>query len=126
MKNGAPMPWLKWWVSDWLGDMNLRLCSRAAKGLWADMRCLMHQSTPYGHLISTAGQPLDAAALCSMLGGTPTEIGALLDELEKHNVFSRTSQGVIFCRRLVHDAHIHEVRADAGSRGGKKAAKKKG
>ena len=29
--------WVKWHFSKWLGDPALRMCSLAARGLWADL-----------------------------------------------------------------------------------------
>lgn len=123
--NGAHLPWVKWWLADWIGDTNLRFCSLAARGLWADMRCVMHQATPYGYLMQ-GGQPLDAERLARLVGADHSHVEQLLAELEKNGVFKRNEDGVIFDRTLVRADHLRTVRAAAGSAGGKKTAKKKG
>lgn len=42
--------------NDHLGDINLRGCHPAAKGIWWDMVCYMAQGTPFGHLRLAPGQ----------------------------------------------------------------------
>jgi len=44
-------PWMKFYPADWRSDPMLRLCSLAARGLWAEMICLMHEAEPYGSLL---------------------------------------------------------------------------
>ena len=43
-------PSFQFYPGDWLRDPALRACSLAARGLWADVLCYMHQGAPYGHL----------------------------------------------------------------------------
>jgi hypothetical protein len=42
---------MKFYPSDWRSDPMLRLCSLAARGLWMEMMCLMHEAEPYGSLL---------------------------------------------------------------------------
>jgi hypothetical protein len=44
----------QFYPGDWLNDAALRACSLAARGLWKDMNCIMHQGHPYGHLTRPA------------------------------------------------------------------------
>jgi len=44
-------PWLKFFPSDWRADPALRMCSLAARGLWIEMLCLMHEARPHGSLL---------------------------------------------------------------------------
>ena len=44
-------PWMKFYTADWRSDPALRMCSMAARGLWVEMICLMHEATPYGQLL---------------------------------------------------------------------------
>ena len=39
----AARPWMKWYPADWRSDPGLRMCSFAARGLWADLLALMHE-----------------------------------------------------------------------------------
>lgn len=95
-------PWLKWYPSDWAGDPRLRMCSLAARGLWIEMINLMHEASPYGHLLVSGCAPTDAQ-LAVLAGGPPDQIPDLLRELETAGVFSRTRKGVIYSRRMTRD-----------------------
>lgn len=110
-------PWLKWYPADWRADVQLRMCSYAARGLWADLLTLMHEAEPYGHLIVGAVAP-STKQLAALLGATPKETEALLRELEEAGVFSRTEAGVIYSRRMVRDREKDQADRDAGHRGG--------
>ena len=52
------MPFIKFYVRDWMGDPQLRMCSIAARGLWFEMICLMHGAKRCGFLETQAGKPL--------------------------------------------------------------------
>ncbi len=92
-------PWFKFWPADWLGDPKLNFCSWAARGLWIHLLCLMDEGTPRGHLT-----PKQLAA------ATPTEEASrLLAELEAAGIFSRTDDGGICSRRMVHDEELSQI-----------------
>ncbi|MFD1156947.1 hypothetical protein [Roseovarius aestuarii] len=93
-------PWLKFYTSDWLADPGLRMCSSAARGLWIDMVCIMHDAKPYGHLLIAESVPTDAQ-LSSIVGIPVEELQSLLSELEKSKVFSKKRSSVIYSRKLV-------------------------
>lgn len=113
----SKQPWLRFYGADWRGDANLRAVGYAARGLWMDMLTLMHEASPYGHLVVN-GQPLDAARLAARLGGSAKEVQALLDRLEVEGVFSRNQDGVIFSRRMQRDADKAERDRLNGKAGG--------
>ncbi|HDA7904193.1 TPA: hypothetical protein O5V80_002738, partial [Staphylococcus aureus] len=60
-------PWMKFYPSDWRADPMLRLCSMAARGLWVEMLCIMHEATPYGTLLVN-GRRLDKKQLAALVG----------------------------------------------------------
>ncbi len=95
-------PWLKFYPSDWRADKALRICSIAARGMWMELLCIMHEANPRGHLVVN-GVPLTDAQLAMLTGVAPVELGALLTELETAGVFSRTRAGVIYSRRITRD-----------------------
>jgi hypothetical protein len=116
-------PSFQFYPGDWLQDTALRASSLAARGLWADMLCIMHQGRPYGHLTLPATgedghkevlRPILPPVLARMVGAGADDLQCLLDELESAGVFSRTSDGVIFSRRMVHDEKVREARASGG------------
>jgi hypothetical protein len=95
-------PWMKFYPRDWRGDQALRAISIAARGLWMECICIMHEAEPYGHLLLN-GMPVDDAMLARMTGISVTEVSALIAELRQAGVMSATSQGVIFSRRMIRD-----------------------
>ena len=95
-------PWLKFYPRDWRGDQALRAVSVAARGLWMEMLCIMHEASPYGHLI-LAGRAVSNDVLARVAGLGAEECGALIAELESAGVLSRTRKGVIYSRRMVKD-----------------------
>ncbi len=109
-------PWFKFYPTDWRADQMLRLCSVAARGLWLECMCLMHEAKPYGHLLVN-GRAITAAQLANLTGIPVGKIGGLIAELDGAGVFSRNDDGVIYSRRMIRDAR----RAAAGSVFGKRA-----
>lgn len=119
------LPWLQFWVTSWQSDKGLAMCSIAARGLWIEMLCLMHHSTPYGTLADHNGRPMAAHELAGLVRVETPTVEKLLAELDDRMVFSRDNDGRIFSRRMQRDHHLRTVRAAAGSKGGKRSAKRK-
>ena len=109
-------PWMKFYPRDWRGDQTLRAVSVAARGLWIEMLCIMHEAQPYGHLI-LGGRAVSVDVLARVSGLGMDECGALLAELESAGVLSRTRKGVIYSRRMVKD--------HSRAKKGEKAARKR-
>jgi hypothetical protein len=114
----AKQPWRKWYPQDWRADAPLRMCSYAARGLWADILTLMHESNEVGFLLVEGVAPTPRQ-LVGLLGGSEKEITKLLAELAAAKVFSVVGgkmpddvralippdieEGVILSRRMVRD-----------------------
>lgn len=98
----ATLKWIKFYPSDWFGDPGLRACSIGARGLWMDMLCLMVNASPYGHL-KMGRKKIDAAELAGLVGTPLNRVEKLLAELRQAGVFSLTSHGTIYSRRLVRE-----------------------
>jgi len=110
-------PWLKFYPIDWRGDPKLRMCSMAARGLWIEMLALMHEASPYGHLLINGTPPTDRQI--AVLAGAPSDqITDLLGELEAAGVFSRTKDRVIYSRRMVRDEKRSALSRKNGGKGG--------
>lgn len=108
-------PWLKFYPSDWRSDPALRMCSIAARGLWMEMLCVMHENC--GDLaINSKG--LTPRQLATLAGCGVDEVDALLAELEDAGVFSRRDDGTIYSRRMIRDAEKAEADKANGSKGG--------
>jgi len=106
-------PAFQFYPGDWVRDAGLQVCSLAARGLWIQMICLMHEGTPYGHL-RVGTMAISVEILARMVGDTPPRVRRLIAELEAAGVFSRLADGTIFSRRMVRDEHIRDIRADGG------------
>lgn len=110
-------PWLKFYPLDWRGDPKLRMCSMASRGLWVELLALMHEATPYGHLLISGKSPTDTQI--AVLAGAPLDqVTALLGELESQGVFSRTRDGVIYSRRMIRDEKKSAMARKNGGKGG--------
>lgn len=109
-------PWMKFYPRDWRGDQSLRAVSIAARGLWIECLCIMHEAKPYGHLVLN-GAPVEDDTLARMTGVSADEVSALMAELRQAGVLSVTSRGVVFSRRMTKD--------HARAQKGRKAANKR-
>lgn len=94
---------MKFYPSDWRADPALRSCTIAARGLWVEMLCIMHEATPYGSLLIN-GARIDKKRLATLAGIRENECTVLLLELEGFGVFSRDDDGTIYSRRMRRDA----------------------
>ena len=68
--------WIKFFTGDWLKDPAVSLCSPAARGIWMDLLCAMHESGQRGQLRGTNDQ-LARLARCQ-----PAELAQALTELQ--------------------------------------------
>lgn len=89
--------------NDWEGD-EVAFCSLAAQGLWLRMMFLMHRSTRYGYLSLPNGSAIPQHVIAAKCGITPEAYCTLLEELDNVGKLARTSDGVIYSRRMVRDA----------------------
>lgn len=110
-------PWMKFYVSDWRADPELRSCSLSARGLWLELIAIMHNAEPYGHLI-IGGQKPSTSTIASLAGATSQAVVAALAELRKNGVSSVTDGGVIYSRRMVRDHAKALADKENGKRGG--------
>jgi len=114
-------PWMKFYPRDWRGDQALRVVSLAARGLWMEMLCIMHEASPRGHLI-IGSSPVTDDALARSVGVGTAEVQALLVELRNAGVFDQSRNGVILSRRMIAD----EKKAKVGRNAKLEALGKKG
>jgi hypothetical protein len=104
------LPAIQFYPGDWLRD-SVAGCSIAAQGLWLRMMFLMHDSERYGYLQQN-GKPIPSDSIARRCGCTPEEYLSLLSELDDAGVFSRSSDGIVFSRRMVRDAAERSKNAD--------------
>lgn len=115
-------PAFQFYPSDWRKESGLKFCSLAAKGLWIEMLCIMHEGEPYGHLVY-AGRSINGDMLAKLIGESPAPVKRSLKELADNNVFSTTDDGTIFSRRMVRDEDLRERRAAGGQAGAEHGSK---
>src|SRR4051812_4181901 len=108
-------PAIQFYVKDWMSHPGLRMCGIAARGLWLEMMCIMHECQPYGYLVLKAKGILPDV-LARRVGENLGDVLTWLDELEANEVFIRDSAGVIYSPRMVRDERNRQVRAAGGAR----------
>lgn len=96
------LPWFKFQPAAWRGDPALRAVSLAARGLWIECLCIMHEAKPYGHLVLN-GTAIGDETLARMTGVPVDEVRALMAELRQAGVLSMASTGIVLSRRMVKD-----------------------
>ena len=92
-------PWMKFYPTDWQSDPKLRTCSLAARGLWIEMLCIMHEAE--GDL-AVNGKALAARQIALLCGAEVGEVGALIAELKAADVVSER-RGLLYSRRMRRD-----------------------
>lgn len=97
------MPYMQFFVGDWLNDPCLRLCSPATRGIWIDLLCMMH-------LRMECKITASVEALARACGCSPTEMASALRELgdtktAECNVLKRSGNEAVtvMSRRLERD-----------------------
>lgn len=111
-------PWVKWYHKDWRGDTRLRRCSLAARGLWMELLSIMWDESDLPGYLVIDGEVPSTAEIARLVGADEGLTHTLLDELEKRQVFSRTSEGVPYSRRQVRDMRRSEAGREHGKKGG--------
>jgi hypothetical protein len=97
------LPAFMFYPGDWQKDPCLRRCSKAAKGVWMDLLCLLFECPVRGVFVDASGKPWSDDEIAEAIGG---DIGANLGhiaELVSKGVAQRDTRGAIFSRRMVRD-----------------------
>lgn len=123
MAKPSSNPWGKFFWNDYESDPCLRACSLAAQGLWMRMLCLAAKATPVGH-VKIGGEPCTVQDLARLVGESDETVTALLGELERRGVYSRSRNGTIYNRRMVGDAKRSETNSQNGKKGGEASVRK--
>lgn len=114
-------PAFQFYPGDWRKDVELRSCTIAARGLWVDLMCVMHDCEPYGHLVLN-GKPMNPAQISGQIGLPPTQVKKLLQELIDNGVARQTEAGLIYSKRMVDDEERRNRAAQIGRENGAKGA----
>mgnify|MGYP003142690261 CR=1 FL=1 len=120
------LPAVMFYTGDWLKEPTLRATSLAARGLWIDMLCFMHESPRRGYLMLTKDVPMQACHLARAAGTDLDTCEILLSELERNGVLSiidledLDDHSTAFAsRRMVRDEMTRQKLSEAGKRGGR-------
>jgi len=89
------------------------MCEIAARGLFADMMCIMAEGTPYGYLMVN-GKDILTPALARRVGESLADVERWLAELLEHEVCQRDAAGHIYSPRMVRVEQLRQVRAAGG------------
>lgn len=119
-------PYLPLYVQDFLTDEKLIECSASATGVYIRLMCIMHKSEEYGVILLKQKDKQNdsnclnfAYKLAKFLPYPEKEILSGLTELLNEGVLILDGDKLIQ-KRMVKDNSISIVRAEAGSKGGKK------
>ena len=97
------LPAFMFYPGDWQKDPSLRRCSKAAKGVWMDMLCLLFECPVRGVFIDASGRPWSETEIAEAIGGDSGANLEYIAELVSKGVAQRDSRGAIFSRRMVRD-----------------------
>lgn len=97
------LPAFLMYAKDWLTDTELRICTKGAKGVWADMLCLMFLAPNCGVAARADGTPWSDEEIAQGIGGDTTANLEHIRELLAKGVAHRNQRGAIFSRRLLRD-----------------------
>lgn len=115
MNKKDDLPAMPFYVGDWLKAPDIQSLSHELKGIWFDMICYMWESTERGYLLYNMEE------LSRLLRLPEVLLEQKLKQIASKNIFSvRESDGAIYCRRMVRDQKIREIRTKAGSLGGRR------
>ena len=115
------LPAFQFYPGDWMKDPSLRATSIAARGLWIDMICLMHESPIRGELMITRHTPMSEAQVARVVGLSEQELLPLLEELVNNGVVSVARDNGIptyYSVRMVRDEMTRVKLSEAGKKGG--------
>ena len=112
-------PAFQFYANDWLADTQLGRVSLLAHGLWINLLCRMWVSDRQGYLIGDSeGAAPSVSQIAKDCRCTVEEAEKGLKELERHNIFSRTEEGVIYSRRMLRTIEERKAAIASGKAGG--------
>ncbi len=98
----SELPWFKMNAADYLGDIKLKRCSFAARGVYIELLCIAFQCDERGVFI-TEGIVWTKDEILRSIAGDINEISAAWDELVRWKRFKQRDDGAYYNSRLVRD-----------------------
>jgi hypothetical protein len=112
------LPAIQFYPGDWHKDQGVQALDLLQRGAWFELLLMMHDSDERGVLLVN-GQPMPDAVIARRLGLDNQCANQILTTLLTYGVASRReSDGALYCRRMVKDEHLRQVRTEAGKKGG--------
>ncbi|GAA4355908.1 hypothetical protein GCM10023185_19210 [Hymenobacter saemangeumensis] len=112
------LPAIQFYPGDWHKDQGVQALDLQQRGAWFELLLMMHDSDERGVLLVN-GQPMPDSVIARRLGLDNQTATQILTTLLTYGVASRReSDGALFCRRMVKDEKLRQVRTEAGKKGG--------
>ena len=112
------LPAIQFYPGDWHKDQGVQAHDLAQRGAWFELLLMMHDSDERGVLLVN-GSPMPDAVIARRLGLDNQTANQILTTLLTYGVASRrTTDGALFCRRMVKDEKLRQIRTEAGRKGG--------
>lgn len=115
------MPALQFYPADWRKDLAVQSLGYHDRGVWFEMLCLMHESSERGVLLLN-GVTMPEEVIARLLGMDNQTFNQTLSTLLTFGVAKRRpTDNAIFCKRMVDDERLCQIRREAGKQGGNPA-----
>ncbi|WP_210514943.1 hypothetical protein [Hymenobacter terricola] len=115
------LPAIQFYPGDWHKDQGVQALDLAHRGAWFELLLMMHDSDERGVLLVN-GVPMPDAVIARRLGLDNQSANQILTTLLTYGVASRRdADGALFCRRMVKDENLRQIRSEAGKKGGNPA-----
>ncbi|GAB3838676.1 hypothetical protein [Hymenobacter jeollabukensis] len=112
------LPAMQFYPGDWHKDQGVQALDLMQRGAWFELLLMMHDSDERGVLLVN-GQPMPDAVVARRLGLDNQTANQILTILLTYGVASRReSDGALYCRRMVRDERLRQIRQEAGRKGG--------
>jgi hypothetical protein len=112
------LPSIQFYPGDWHKDQGVQALDLLQRGAWFELLLMMHDSDERGVLLVN-GSPMPDGVIARRLGLDKPATRQILSTLLSYGVASRReSDGALFCRRMVKDEQLRQVRTEAGRKGG--------
>jgi len=120
-------PYIPLYVQDFMTDEKLNECSAESTGVYIRIMCVMHKSQEYGTILLKQKDKQSGSMIrnfaCKLQRQMPYQVDVIersLAELVEEEVLTIDGD-VLMQKRMVKDGKLSEIRASAGSKGGKTA-----
>ena len=115
------LPAIQFYPGDWHKDQGVQALDLLQRGAWFELLLMMHDSDERGVLLVN-GAPMPDAVIARRLGLDNQSANQILTTLLTYGVASRRdTDGALFCRRMVKDENLRQIRSEAGKKGGNPA-----